>query len=49
MIYGSLTLLFLCTIALAERVVLDWNLTYINVNPDGLHERRVISINGEWP
>lgn len=36
-----------CT--LAEKVVYDWNLEYKNVNPDGLHERRVISINDQWP
>ncbi|KAL7325774.1 ferroxidase fet3 [Mucor circinelloides] len=34
---------------LAERVVYDWRLEYKNVNPDGLHERRVISINDQWP
>ncbi|KAH9979432.1 ferroxidase [Lactifluus volemus] len=27
-----------------------WNLTYVeNANPDGLHERRVIGVNGTWP
>ncbi|OXG27098.1 acidic laccase [Cryptococcus neoformans Bt15] len=26
-----------------------WNITYSNANPDGLHERRVIGVNGTWP
>ncbi|KAF1805378.1 Cupredoxin [Mucor lusitanicus] len=33
----------------AERVVYDWHLGYKHVNPDGLHQRRVISINDQWP
>lgn len=48
---GILSLLLSTSTALvsAERVVYDWNLEYKVVNPDGLHERRVISINNEWP
>jgi iron transport multicopper oxidase len=42
-------LLLLISCSLAEKVVYDWNLEYKNVNPDGLHERRVISINDQWP
>ncbi|OAD04717.1 multicopper oxidase, partial [Mucor lusitanicus CBS 277.49] len=26
-----------------------WHLGYKHVNPDGLHQRRVISINDQWP
>ncbi|KAK4688038.1 iron transport multicopper oxidase, partial [Tremellales sp. Uapishka_1] len=26
-----------------------WNISYANVNPDGLFERRVIGVNGSWP
>jgi len=27
-----------------------WNITYVeNANPDGLHPRRVIGVNGTWP
>ncbi|CAE7080286.1 unnamed protein product [Rhizoctonia solani] len=26
-----------------------WDVTYLNSNPDGLHDRRVIGINGTWP
>ncbi|KAI8364347.1 Cupredoxin [Radiomyces spectabilis] len=33
----------------AARVVYDWNVTYVNANPDNLKERQVIGINGKWP
>ncbi|KAJ2527817.1 ferroxidase fet3, partial [Coemansia sp. RSA 1933] len=33
----------------AKRVELDWDITYININPDELGERRVIGINNKWP
>lgn len=34
----------------AARVVYDMNITYVeNVNPDNLHPRQVIGINGIWP
>lgn len=33
----------------AKTVEHDWQLTYKNINPDGLRERRVISINDQWP
>ncbi|ORY28145.1 putative iron transport multicopper oxidase FET3 precursor [Naematelia encephala] len=26
-----------------------WNISYATANPDGLHERRVIGVNGSWP
>ncbi|KAI8360717.1 multicopper oxidase-domain-containing protein [Choanephora cucurbitarum] len=32
-----------------KRVEYDWFLQYKHVNPDGLYERRVISINNQWP
>jgi iron transport multicopper oxidase len=28
---------------------LEWNITYTTANPDGLFERRVIGVNGNWP
>ncbi|KAL7276175.1 hypothetical protein RUND412_000868 [Rhizina undulata] len=34
---------------LAATVTYDWNLTWVNRNPDSLYERRVIGINNEWP
>ncbi|KAL0074534.1 multicopper oxidase [Phycomyces blakesleeanus] len=33
----------------AARVELDWVVGYTTANPDGLFERQVIGINGEWP
>jgi len=35
--------------AQAAVVTYDWNITYVNANPDGLFERRVIGINGVFP
>jgi FtsP/CotA-like multicopper oxidase with cupredoxin domain len=28
---------------------LEWNITYTTANPDGLFERRVMGVNGNWP
>ncbi|KAJ5793293.1 uncharacterized protein N7503_009271 [Penicillium pulvis] len=33
----------------AKTVNLDFNVTWVNVNPDGLHERKVVGVNGQWP
>lgn len=33
----------------AALVELNWNITYTTANPDGLYERRVIGVNGQWP
>lgn len=33
----------------AKTVTYDWNITWVNANPDGLKERPVVGINGEWP
>lgn len=33
----------------AAVVTYDWNITYVNTNPDGLMDRRVIGINGQFP
>lgn len=27
----------------------DWNITWVNANPDGMAERPVMGINGQWP
>ncbi|KAI1320225.1 hypothetical protein EDD11_001830 [Mortierella claussenii] len=35
--------------AQASVVTYNWNITYVNANPDGLFERRVIGINGQFP
>ncbi|KAF9155690.1 hypothetical protein BG015_008921 [Linnemannia schmuckeri] len=46
----SLALLALAaTAAQAAVVTYNWNITYVNANPDGLHERRVIGVNGQFP
>ncbi|KAI7904666.1 Cupredoxin [Cokeromyces recurvatus] len=42
-------LLLLFRISKAKRVEYEWNLVYKNINPDGLNERRIISINDQWP
>lgn len=33
----------------AETVIFDWNIGWVTANPDGLAERPVIGINGQWP
>lgn len=43
-----LHLLFLPLVS-AATVEHWWNITYVNANPDGLFERRVIGVNGTWP
>lgn len=35
--------------ASAATISLDWNITWVLANPDGLQERSVIGINGQWP
>ncbi|KAJ2777843.1 ferroxidase fet3 [Coemansia javaensis] len=41
--------LALASAALAGRVVLDWDITYVDANPDGQGGRRMIGVNGKWP
>ncbi|KAI8853451.1 multicopper oxidase-domain-containing protein [Chytridium lagenaria] len=33
----------------AATVTYNWNITYVNVNPDGLKTRRAIGVNNKWP
>lgn len=33
----------------AATVTYDWNITWVTANPDGMLERPVIGINGQWP
>lgn len=33
----------------AKTVTYDFNVTWVTANPDGLADRKVIGINGEWP
>ncbi|KAJ2645378.1 hypothetical protein IWW40_005996, partial [Coemansia sp. RSA 1250] len=32
-----------------KRVELHWDIGYLQANPDGLDQRRVIGVNGKWP
>ncbi|PWY88540.1 hypothetical protein BO70DRAFT_359994, partial [Aspergillus heteromorphus CBS 117.55] len=33
----------------AKTVTYDFNVTWVTANPDGLHDRKVVGINGQWP
>jgi len=39
----------LLALANAATITYDWNITWVDANPDGLAERPVMSINGQWP
>ncbi|CAN6614071.1 iron transport multicopper oxidase Fet3p [Trichomonascus vanleenenianus] len=39
----------LAAMAQAKTVTYDWDVSWVNANPDGLMERKVIGINGAWP
>ncbi|KAF9333152.1 ferroxidase fet3 [Podila minutissima] len=46
----ALVVLSAATAAVQAAVVTyNWNITYVNTNADGLFERRIISINGQFP
>ncbi|KAL1640208.1 hypothetical protein SLS58_007159 [Diplodia intermedia] len=45
----SLLALLASSLASAATVNLDWNVTWTTANPDGMMERPVIGINGQWP
>ncbi|KAF9978201.1 hypothetical protein BGZ73_003382 [Actinomortierella ambigua] len=47
----SLALLAAITVSAAQAAVVtyNWNITYVNVNPDGLFERRAVGVNGQFP
>ena len=42
-------LLFICGAAGTKVTHLEYNITWVNRNPDGLHNRPVMGINGQWP
>lgn len=50
-LYLILTLLAsgLGPVASAETVTYNWTIGWTRANPDGLAERPVIGINGQWP
>ena len=35
--------------ALSAVKSLEWNISYVSANPDGLFERKVMGVNGQWP
>lgn len=39
----------LITAVIADTVTFDWNIGWVNANPDGMAERPVMAINGQWP
>jgi iron transport multicopper oxidase len=39
----------LARLATAATVAYDFNITWVNANPDGAFERPTIGINGQWP
>lgn len=45
----TLPLLALAALAKAAQVNHYWNVSWANTNPDGMHERRAIGVNGTWP
>lgn len=47
MLLGSAALM--ASAALAKTHTFDWNITWVNVNPDGVKERAVVGINDAWP
>lgn len=44
-----LLLIILIGLVLGKQVELNWNITYLEANPDGRSQRRVIGINHKWP
>ncbi|KAJ1672975.1 ferroxidase fet3, partial [Spiromyces aspiralis] len=43
------SLLLLGPLALAKDIYLEWDIGYVNANPDGKFERQVIGCNGKFP
>jgi iron transport multicopper oxidase len=44
-----LTALLSASVVHAKTVTYDFNIGWVNANPDGLAERQVVGINGQWP
>ncbi|KAK1762020.1 iron transport multicopper oxidase FET3 [Phialemonium atrogriseum] len=45
----AIALLGAATTALAKTVTYNFNVSWVTANPDGLFERKVVGINGQWP
>jgi len=41
--------IWLVPTVVADTVTFDWDIGWTRANPDGLAERPVIGINGQWP
>jgi iron transport multicopper oxidase len=41
--------IYFSSLASCATHVFDFNITWVTVNPDGLAERQVVGINGQWP
>jgi iron transport multicopper oxidase len=48
-IFWALTVLSISGWCAAKTVTYDFNVTWVMANPDGLFERKVVGINGQWP
>lgn len=48
-LYCTLAASLLSTAALAKTVELDWNVTWVTANPDGIKSRQIVGINNKWP
>lgn len=52
---GVTALIFACAASLAavcceaKTVTYDFNVSWVQANPDGLFERKVVGVNGQWP
>ena len=47
--FSFLYILALVHLVVAGTVRYDWDITWVNANPDGAMMRPVIGINGKWP
>ncbi|KAA8642428.1 hypothetical protein EYZ11_005607 [Aspergillus tanneri] len=43
----AIVLLFQC--CETKTVTYDFNITWVTANPDGLHDRKIVGVNGNWP
>ncbi|KAL1917392.1 uncharacterized protein VTP21DRAFT_5048 [Calcarisporiella thermophila] len=41
--------LLLARVANAANVTVNWDITYVQANPDGQYPRQVVGVNGKWP
>lgn len=49
--YRRALLIFVAILHFANAIThnFDWNVGWVTANPDGMKERPVIGLNGEWP